>query len=90
MVAGTSQIERIRGLVAQLPQRDTLLIYSHWDGYYLKPEQLRVNTKYQDFRAMFRNVVDIHTSGHADRATIQRVIDTIQAKELIYIHKEPD
>lgn len=90
MVAGTSQIERIRGLVAQLAQRDTLLIYSHWDGYYLKPEQLRVNTKYQDFRAMFRNVVDIHTSGHADRATIQRVIDTIQAKELIYIHKEPD
>lgn len=39
---------------------------------------------------MFHNVVDIHTSGHADRATIKKVIEIINPKEVICIHKEAD
>ncbi len=41
-------------------------------------------------RDMFHNVVDIHTSGHADRATIKKVIETINPNEVICIHKESD
>jgi ribonuclease J len=39
---------------------------------------------------MFQNVVDIHTSGHADKATIKKIIETVKPKEIICIHKEID
>ena len=90
MVAGTSQIERIRDLLGTLPQEETLLIYSSWDGYYKIPGQVNANPKYKEFREMFHNVVDIHTSGHADRQTIERVIKCVNPKEVICIHKEAD
>ena len=90
MVVGTSQMDRVKELIGKLPQEETLLIYSSWDGYYKIPEQVEGNSKYKDFRAMFPNVVDIHTSGHADKATIKKVIETIQPKEVICIHKEAD
>ena len=90
MVTGTSQIERIRRLLEKFPQEDTLLIYSSWDGYYKIPEQVNANPRYEEFREMFHNVVDIHTSGHADRQTIERVIKCVNPKEVICIHKEAD
>ena len=39
---------------------------------------------------MFHNVVDLHTSGHADRGTIENVIKMVNPKEVICIHKEAD
>ena len=90
MIVGTSQIDRVRELLDKLTQEETLLIYSSWDGYYKDPEQVKVNPRYKEFRMMFHNIVDIHTFGHADRITIKRVIETINAKEVICIHKEAD
>lgn len=90
MVVGTSQMARVKSLLDRLPQEETLLIYSSWDGYYKDPEQVKVNPKYKQFRDMFHNVVDIHTSGHADRQTIGKVIKTVNPKEVICIHKEAD
>ena len=69
---------------------ETLLIYSSWDGYYKDLEQVKANPKYKEFREMFHNVMDIHTSGHADRQTIENVIKTVNPKEVICIHKEAD
>ena len=88
MVVGTSQADRIKELLDKLPQEETLLIYSSWDGYYKNAEQVKANSKYKEFREMFHNVVDIHTSGHADKATIRKVIETVCPKEVICIHKE--
>ena len=34
MVVGTSQMARVKGLLDKLPQEETLLIYSSWNGYY--------------------------------------------------------
>ena len=90
MVVGTSQMARVKGLLDKLPQEETLLIYSSWDGYYKDPEQVKADPKYKEFRDMFPNVVDIHTSGHADRHTIKKVIKIVQPKEVICIHKEAD
>lgn len=90
MVVGTSQIERVGKLIQKLPQEETLLIYSSWDGYYKIPEQVQANSKYKEMRDLFHNVVDIHTSGHADRQTIEKVIKTVKANEVICIHKEAD
>ena len=66
-------------------EEETLLIYSSWDGYYKDPEQVKVNPKYKQFREMFHNIVDIHTSGHADRQTIEKVIKIVKPKEVICI-----
>ena len=90
MLVGTSQMARVKGLLDKLPQEETLLIYSSWDGYYKDPEQVKADPKYKEFRDMFPNVVDIHTSGHADRHTIEKVIRIVQPKEVICIHKEAD
>ena len=55
------------------------------------PEQVKVNDGYQKFRELFNNVVDIHTSGHADRDTIKKVIEIVNPKEeVIVIHREAD
>ena len=88
MVVGISRADRIKELLDKLPQEETLLIYSTWDGYYKNAEQVKADPKYKEFREMFHNVVDIHTSGHADKATIRKVIETVCPKEVICIHKE--
>lgn len=90
MIVGTSQMDRVKELLCKLPQEETLLIYSSWDGYYKIPEQVKANSTYKEFRDMFHNVMDIHTSGHADKATIKKVIETVNPKEVICIHKEAD
>lgn len=88
IVVGTSQADKVKKLLDRLPQEETLFIYSTWDGYYKNAEQVKANPKYKEFREMFHNVVDIHTSGHADKATIRKVIETVCPKEVICIHKE--
>lgn len=88
IVVGTSQADKVKKLLDRLSQEETLLIYSSWDGYYKNAEQVKANPKYKEFREMFYNVVDIHTSGHADKATIRKVIETVCPKEVICIHKE--
>lgn len=90
LIAGTSQISRVKKLLKELPIEETLLIYSSWEGYYTIPEQIDANPGYKNFRELFYNIVDIHTSGHADKTTIKRVIETINSKEVIVIHKEGD
>lgn len=88
VVVGMSQADKVKKLLDRLPQEETLFIYSTWDGYYKNAEQVKANPKYKEFREMFHNVVDIHTSGHADKATIRKVIETVRPKEVICIHKE--
>ena len=38
-------MERVKGLLGKLPQEETLLIYSSWDGYYKDPEQVKAKAK---------------------------------------------
>lgn len=90
LIAGTSQLCFVKELCEDLNQEEILCIYSSWDGYYKIPEQVEVNSLYKEFRDSFHNVVDIHTSGHASRETIEKVIKTVQPKEVICIHKEAD
>ena len=90
MALGASAYHKAKQLRDSLDPSETLLIYSNWDGYYKIPEQVEHNKSYKAFRDLFPNVVDIHTSGHADRATLKQVIETINPKEVIGIHKDKD
>ena len=91
LVTGVSKVADVESMREYFPDNETVLIYSSWDGYYKTPEQVKVNPMYKMFRDSFNNVVDIHTSGHADRDTIKKVIDIVNPKdEVIVIHKEAD
>lgn len=90
LIAGASQLLNVKALCGDLASKDILLIYSSWDGYYKDPAQVAINPNYKNFRDAFSNVIDIHTSGHADKATIHRVIEMVSPKEVICIHKEAD
>lgn len=89
-IATAAQLGPVQYLCKGLNPTEVLLIYSAWDGYYKDPEQVKANPRYKFFREAFDNVVDIHTSGHADRETLARVITIINPKEsIIGIHKDP-
>ncbi len=89
-IASATQLGAVQRICDGLDPTEVLLIYSAWDGYYKDPEQVEANPIYKQFRDAFDNVVDIHTSGHADRDTLARVITAINPKEsIIGIHKPP-
>jgi ribonuclease J len=90
LVAGVMQRAFVEDLCEDLDPSEVLLIYSSWDGYYKDQELVKENPRYKLFRDAFPNVVDIHTSGHADRKTIKEVIEAVKPKEVICIHKEAD
>lgn len=89
LISGVMQQAFVKELCEELDPSEVLFIYSSWDGYYKDPEQVKVNPRYKMFRDAFQNVVDIHTSGHADRKTIKQVIEAVNPKEaIIGIHKD--
>lgn len=90
LISGVNQLAQVKEICRGLNANDVLLIYSSWDGYYKDAAQIALNPLYKEFREAFSNVVDIHTSGHASRETICKVIETVRAREVICIHKEAD
>ena len=88
LVTGASHLDFVKKMCQGLSSSEVLLIYSAWDGYYKDPLQVKQNPAYRNFREAFPNVVDIHTSGHASRECIKKVIDIVKPKEVICIHKE--
>lgn len=88
-IASASQLGFVKQLLEGLDPTEVLLIYSAWDGYYKDSEQVKANPFYKQFRDAFDNVVDIHTSGHANRETLAKVITAINPREsIIGIHKD--
>jgi len=59
------------------------LIYSMWEGYLKK-----TNTKkFVDYlRSRGFSINHIHTSGHADRKTLKKMVDAIKPKNIVPIH----
>ncbi len=90
LITGVTHQAFVEELCKNLDPSEVLFIYSSWDGYYKDPVQVKVNPLYKLFRDAFQNVVDIHTSGHADRKTIYKAIEIMNPKEVICIHKEAD
>lgn len=89
-IATVAQLSNAQYICNNLEPSEVVLIYATWDGYYKDLEQVKANPRYKYFHDAFDNVVDIHTSGHADRETLARVITTINPKEsIIGIHKDP-
>lgn len=58
-------------------------IYSMWEGY----KEKTVTKKFLDyFKSRGFSIFDIHTSGHADLATLQQMVEAIKPKSIVPIH----
>ena len=91
LLCGPNDGAKIEKVMKMFSEEDTLLIYSCWNGYYKIEEQVENNGRYAAIRNMFMNCVDVHTAGHAECKTIERVINATQPHDaIIGIHKDAD
>ncbi len=60
------------------------LVYSMWEGY----SQKEATRRFIDYLTQQRgfSLVKIHTSGHADTATLKALVDAIKPKAIVPIH----
>ena len=74
----------IRFLMPMLDPEETVLVYSQYMGY------LNEQPKLQEFVKMFGdNMVHLHTSGHATRATLAKICNALSpSTAIIPIHKD--
>lgn len=75
-------LEHIQGVAG------SALIYSQWEGYLEKDNTRRLlNT----CKSLGISIQSLHTSGHADLATLKRLVEMLQPKRIIPIHTlEPE
>lgn len=86
---GIGQLDKVKEILELYPSKDCALIYSMWQGHYKIPAQVQKDPRYKRYRELFEHVYDIHTSGHADSATIAEMLTLLNPTEgIIGIHKE--
>ncbi len=83
----TPYMSYVNYAIDNIPDADRLLIYSMWDGYLDKDENR--NEHHVAFLSKFKNVVRLHTSGHASAETLAKVCTfTNPSTAIIPIHSE--
>ncbi len=84
----TSMLESIIKLYNKNFIDNACLIYSMWDGYKKEPETKKFLEEINKYGV--KDIIDLHTSGHADRKTI-KLLNRLHAKKVIPIHTtEPE
>lgn len=66
--------------------KDALLIYSQWQGY-LKKSHMKL-TEFIFESGLNKNMKHIHSSGHADVATLQQLVAALNSGKIIPVHTE--
>ncbi len=79
----SSMLEAIQKLYNKNFITNACLIYSMWDGYKEKEEMQKFLEEVKKYG--IKEIIDLHTSGHADRKTI-RLLNSLKAKKVIPIH----
>jgi ribonuclease J len=85
MCVRSSMGKYIKSIMALMPNQKGILIYSFWNGYKQEPTTKAFLELCQQLNI---EVIDFHTSGHADETTIKALIDHVKPKEIIAIHTE--
>lgn len=85
MCVRTSMLNYMKSLSEKMSFENGLLVYSFWSGY-------RETEAMKDFltecEALGLKIVTLHTSGHADSAAIDKLIETISPSTIIPVHTE--
>lgn len=88
LMVKSSMLEAIKKLYNKNFIDNACLIYSMWDGYKEKEDTKIFLEEVKNYG--IKEIVDLHTSGHADRKTI-KLLNELQAKKVIPIHTtEPE
>jgi ribonuclease J len=85
MCVRSSMLDYMKSLKNKMSFENGVLIYSFWSGYKSKPE---MKLFLEECVSMGLEVVTLHTSGHADKVTIQKLIAKVKPKQIIPIHTE--
>jgi len=85
MCVRTSMLHYLKSLSQAMSFDNGLLIYSFWSGY---REQEIMKEFLFECDNLGLTVKTLHTSGHADKAAIQKLIDTVKPKKIMPIHTE--
>ena len=62
-----------------------VLVYSFWSGY---RETENMKSFLDECEKLGLEIVTLHTSGHADYASIKKLVETVNPTEIIPIHTE--
>ena len=62
---------------------NSVLIYSLWKGYKEKDDMKKFLNEMSNLGV---EIVDLHTSGHADKETIDRLIKKVNPTVIEYVH----
>lgn len=85
MCIRASMLRYMKSLRERMPFEDGLLFYSFWNGYKAQPEIIEL----LDFaKEVGLEVVDLHTSGHADADAIKALVEHTNPDMVIPIHTE--
>lgn len=80
----------VKKIKAIYTEEEPVLLYSMWDGYWKGTEEQRIPGVLA-IRSLFKpeNIIPMHTSGHADVATLAEVCETTNPRlAIIPIHKD--
>lgn len=85
MCVRTSMLRYLKTLSKKMSFENGVLIYSFWNGYKETEDMRKFLSACDDFGL---KIETLHTSGHADKDTILKLIKTVNPKEIIPIHTE--
>jgi len=85
MMIRTSHLKMLQSLARKGGLSGSVAVYSLWEGYKAKEDM-------RDFlgglEALGITTISLHASGHADKATIDRLIERVKPAKIEYIHTE--
>lgn len=84
MIVRPSMITYLEKLYRAMYLPGATLVYSMWSGYKENGDTAEFLNRATD---MFMDIVDIHTSGHADIKAIEALRQRVDPDELIQVHK---
>lgn len=74
---------KFEAIIKQYDPAQSILLYSMWDGYRIKPGSTIPN-----FLALTGTWEALHTSGHASSEDVRMVVDTVDPEIVVPIHTE--
>ena len=85
MCVRTSMLRYIKSLSKKMSFENGVLVYSFWSGY---RETENMKSFLDECEKLGLEIVTLHTSGHADYASIKKLVETVNPTEIIPIHTE--
>ena len=83
MLVRSSHLSLIKSLSRQDSLSGSVLVYSMWEGYKEKEDMYKF---LKGIEALGIKIVSMHTSGHADSETIEKLITHVNPKIVKHIH----